>query len=174
MPAAPMFKAAIAKAPEVTFQIEKFGAVFAEAQPMLRRHFHEVALHQDEMPLAPDVARYQGAEAQGSLLIVTVRLDGNLVGYASVIIGQRMHSVGITSALVESIWLAPECRGQGLGTGLFDAVEKAAAERGALTTLCHSKLDHPALAHLLDARGYERIEIVHSKFASDKHNSGAL
>lgn len=148
----------------ISFQTEKFSDVLVEAAPILKRHYAEIALHQDRIPLAPDVPRYRAAEAQGSLLIVTARLDGKLVGYASVIVGTRMHNVTVISALIESIWLAPECRGQRLGSGLFDAVEKAAAERGAVTTICHSKLAHPALAHLLDKRGYERIEIVHSKF----------
>lgn len=151
----------------ITFQCEKFAALYAEAKPMLERHFKEIALYQDRIPLSPDTERYLAGEKQGSLIIVTAREDGNLVGYASVVIGKRMHNVTIVSALIESLWLAPECRGKGAGSGMFDAVEEVARSRGALTVHCHSKIQHPALSFLLGKRGYEQVEIVHSKFLSE-------
>lgn len=151
----------------VVFQVEKFSEAYNEALPMLKRHYDEIALNQDCVPFAPDVHRYHAAEIAGSLVIVTAREAGRLVGYASVIVGTRMHNVTTISAFIESVWLAPECRGTGAGTGLFDAVESAARARGAITAHCHSKIAQPALAFLLGKRGYEPVEVVHSKLLGD-------
>lgn len=148
----------------ISFAVEPFAAAYEELQPILIRHYHEIALHHDRLPLAPDAAHYERLDQTGGLVVVVARKNGVPIGYVAAIIGNRLHNATVLGALVDTIWIAPEHRNLGVGTALFDFLEDELRRRGAVTLQCHSKVAHPALGALLDMRGYERIEIVHSRF----------
>lgn len=148
----------------ITYQEEKFSALYDEAAPLLERHYREIAPYQDRLPLKPHRAYYEQLEQASALVIVTARSDGNLVGYLAALIGPRLHNVPIIGATADVVWIAPEHRNLGVGNAIFDYMEGVLAKRGALTFQCNSKSAHPALAFLLDARGYDRYEIVHLRF----------
>lgn len=152
----------------ITYQTETFGGVIDEAQPLLERHYQEVALHKERLPLKPSRADYWDLERAGRLLVITAREEGALVGYISAIIGRRLHNATVIGSMVDVIWIAPEHRNIGVGNAIFDYLEAVLSRRGAKTLQCNSKITHPALGFLLDARGYERIEIAHSRFLPER------
>ena len=74
------------------FARESFDYVYAEAMPLLQRHYKEIAHYQD-IPLEPDLERYRAMENIGALRIYTVRVGatGALVGYASFFVSKNPH-----------------------------------------------------------------------------------
>ncbi len=74
--------------PEVgTFQVERLTpALWAELEPLLERHWREIAIYHD-IPLNPQRDLYQALDAAGMLRIYTLRgygdFAGELIGYAA-------------------------------------------------------------------------------------------
>jgi hypothetical protein len=76
----------------ITYQVESYADAFPEIEPYLVAHWHEVALHRDEIPLAMDKPAYQKLDAEGQLHILTVRADGKVVGYHVSLIRPHLHT----------------------------------------------------------------------------------
>ncbi len=53
----------------LAFQIEKLGDVREEAEPLLRRHWEEIAVERDTVPLDPDWDTYARVDAAGMRLL---------------------------------------------------------------------------------------------------------
>lgn len=147
----------------ITFQVEKFAAAIEEAQPLLEKHWDELALHKDCIPFSPNYSRYAALDASGRFLIVTGRNDGALVAYAAFRADLADHYSTTLWAEDDLIWVMPEYRRADIGSGLITRAEKELRDRGAVIVQIKSKIAHPALAMLLDGMGYERTEIVHTK-----------
>lgn len=144
-------------------QEERFSDVIEEAQPLLERHWEEIALYKDFIPLSPNYARYAEMEASGHICVITARADGALIGYASFIIDSSLHYSTVRWAISDAIWLAPEHRGARIGNAMLDCAEHAVLARGVVVIRVEAKVAHPALAALLKSRGYAEADIVHAK-----------
>ncbi len=146
-----------------TVQEERFSDVIEEVQPLLTRHWEEIALYKDIIPLSPNYARYSEMEAKRRLCVVTARFEGELVGYACFIVDASLHYSTILWAVSDVIWLAPEHRGAKMGNELLDYAELALLSRGVVVVHVVAKTAHPALGALLDRRGYSVTETIHAK-----------
>lgn len=147
----------------ITVQVERFSDVIEEAQPLLERNWEEIANYRDFMPLSPNYARFAALEASGKLVVVTARLDGKIVGYASYRFDFADHYSTIFVAQNGIIWVAPEYRGKRLGLRLIKRGEQEMLDRGVCVLQFHSKVQHPVLAKVLVLLGYEQTEVIHSK-----------
>lgn len=147
----------------LTIQEERFPDIIEEVQPLLERHWAEIALNQDIIPLAPNYARYAELEAKNKLCIITARCDGAIIGYACFIVDFSLHYSSIIWANSDVIWLAPEHRGAKLGNAILDRAEAELMARGVVMAHILTKVAHPALAALLGSRGYGLVETVHAK-----------
>src|SRR5262252_3896370 len=65
----------------ITYQVEPWECYYPECQALWLAHWIEVALTQAEVPLDPDVDRYQALADAGQLHILSMRDAGKLVGY---------------------------------------------------------------------------------------------
>ena len=70
---------------------ESIRTCLDEAKPLLAKHWREVALYQDDVPLDPDFDRYLRCDADGTMLTLTARDDGRLIGYSVFILFQHIH-----------------------------------------------------------------------------------
>lgn len=147
-------------------QVEAFSAVIDEAKPLLQRHWEELALNKESVPLDPDWRRYAALEAQGQLSVVTVRANGKLVGYSWMVVQPGLHYRGCLEARMDIFWLAPEHRGRMGGVRLFRAHEKELRRRGVQRVYTGSKL-HKDSSRLFLALGYTPIEQWFSKMLSE-------
>jgi hypothetical protein len=98
------------KSPGLTFQWERFSAIARELPPLFERHWQEIALDHDAVPLAPDWDSYYDLELRGILHILTARADGALAGYIFNLIGGHQHYISTRCAHTEMFWLAPRWR----------------------------------------------------------------
>lgn len=146
----------------LTFQAENFGAVFSEAIPLLYRHWEEIALDKEFVQLDPDWEQYAAMEHQGLLSVVTVRAQGELVGYSCVIIRPHLHYRTCLTGFMDLFYIAPEHRGKHGGVRLFKAMEAECKRRGVQRIFVQSKL-HKDSGRLFKALGYRSIEEWWSK-----------
>jgi len=147
----------------LSLAVEAFGQVIEEAKPLLSRHWEEIALDQDRVPLDPDWARYASLEAMGALSVVTMRERGRLVGYSCMVVQPGLHYRSTLEARMDIFWLAPEVRGRMGGLRLFRAVEKELQRRGVKRIYAGSKL-HKDVSVLFQKLGYMPVERWFSKW----------
>jgi len=150
----------------LSLQVEEFSQVIEEAKPLLYRHWLEVALDKEKVPLDPDWARYASLEGRGSLSVVTMRQNGKLVGYSCMVVERGLHYASTLEARMDIFWLAPECRGRMGGVRLFRAVERELKRRGVQRVYLGSKL-HKDVSSLFVRLGYTPVERYFSKWIGE-------
>jgi hypothetical protein len=95
----------------LTSQVESFSRIAGELPPLFLRHWEELALNRDSIPLDPDWDRMFMLEAQGILHVTTARADGVLVGYIFNIVTRHLHYKSNLFAEIDMFWLDPSYRG---------------------------------------------------------------
>lgn len=146
----------------VVFRTELLRDVRAEAMPLLRQHWEEIALNRDRVPLDPDWEMYDLIERAGRFHVTTARRDGSLVGYASYFVGQNLHYRSLHQAESDIFFLGrPERRGL-CAMRMLDAAEASLRARGVNKFIYRTK-DHFDLGPLLLRRGCVLIEHVYAR-----------
>lgn len=143
----------------MTYQRETMTAVLGEIQPLLERHWREIAYFQD-IPLEPDYGGYERAEAANRLRIFTARRDGALVGYAIFFLG-NLHYKSARIATQDILFLVPECRGFP-GYRLIRFSDQQLKAEGVEVTYHHVKVAHdfgPLLVHM----GYQAVDTIYAR-----------
>lgn len=146
----------------LTFQTEKLFDVKGEALPLLARHWEEIALDKETVPLDPDWDLYRKIEDAGIYHVTTARKDGRLVGYAAYVLSGNFHYRSLYEAVVDIFFLAPELRKGSAGMRLLQAAEQALVAKGVNKIVTKDKL-HFSLAPLMKRMGYRAIETVYIK-----------
>lgn len=116
----------LSKKPELwaeTCQIESFTACLSEFLPLFREHFKEIASFQDSLPLDESFSGLVARDSVGQLLFVTVRYDGEPVGYYCGVVAYGSHHTSLT-CFTDAFYLKPEYRGSGSGARMFRFIEK--------------------------------------------------
>ena len=116
----------------ITAQVETLhGGGLEELQPLLPIHYAELSLHKDHgFPLDPQYSEYLWKEAEGSVLYVTLREKGKLIGYFVGFISPGLHYKTCLTLIMDIFYIVPEHRGKKGGVTLFSAVRKEAERRG--------------------------------------------
>lgn len=150
---------------DLTIQHEPYHTFIADAEPLLPKHWQELALYQDDIPLQPDLAFYKRAAFAGMCHVWTVRQksDNALVGYAVYFIKAHHHYAGHKWAISDIFWLHPDYRRGGYGKELFATVERDLKELGVAVMHSTLKTEHPAAAFVLEALGHKKVEVGYSK-----------
>lgn len=143
-------------------QVEDFFAALPELLPMLPRHWEELALDKDQIPLDPQWNKYRALYDSGQLLLVTLRESGRLTGYCWVIIAPGLHYGSTLHATIDIFWIDPVYRGRMGGRRLFRAVEAELRRRGVKRWVASSKHHHDC-GRLLEAVGMAPFETLYSK-----------
>lgn len=150
----------------LTAQPEAFPPFLAEVMPLLPRHYEELALNKDKVPLDPQYDDYLRRDAAGQVLCITLRTAGELVGYFIGFVAPGLHYQTCLTLTLDIFWLAPEHRGRMGGVKLFKAVEAEAGRRGVQRMFVGSKC-HLDASWLFERLGYERVEVYYSAWLGD-------
>lgn len=147
----------------VTIQREPFHPFFEDSQPLLEKHWREIARYLD-IPLKPDVGLYEASEEMGGLYIYTVRgTDRQLYGYAVFFVRLNGHYSTSLQAVQDIVFIDPQFRQGALGIKLLRYAENDLRQNGVQVVYHHVKLAHPALGRILERQGYEPVETIYSK-----------
>lgn len=114
----------------ITAQVESFEAALPELRQIFPRHWAELALYQDVMPLDPQYDEYINRERGGRLLLVTVRTDGKISAYYTAMVAPGFHYTSTLTGHMDMLYVVPEQRGRGLAFPLFKLVEDELRRRG--------------------------------------------
>jgi GNAT superfamily N-acetyltransferase len=145
----------------ITTQVEPLTAMLPTLMPMFPRHYEELALNKDKVPLDPQYEIYKARDAEGGVMLVTVREDGKLVGYFVGFVAPGLHYKTCLTLTMDIFYVWPEARGAGAGYHLFKAVEQEAKRRGVQCMYVGSKL-HKDASWLFEKLGYKEIERYYS------------
>jgi hypothetical protein len=96
----------------LTFQWERFSRIHRELPSLFKKHWREVAVDQDTIPLDPDWDYYLEADARQLLHILTARSarTGKLAGYIFNIVGSHNHYKSTRFATTDMFYLHPYFR----------------------------------------------------------------
>jgi len=135
------------------------GIIETELWPLLIEHREELTTNKDLMVLAPDVERYQQAEAAGVLFSLVARDGGRIVGYSANFVGQHLHYSRLRYAHNDVLFVLRSARAS-VGLRLIAATRQAAAAHGAQIMTWHAKPGTPLEAILRKRRGCRVQDIM--------------
>jgi hypothetical protein len=148
----------------ITCHIESFEERLTELKALLPGHYKELALNQDKVPLSPQFNVYIERERRGELLFVTMREEGELVGYFIGFIAPGLHYSTCLTCTMDIFYIRPDKRGAALpGVRLFKFVEKELIRRGVDRWFVGSKCRADA-SKLFEFLEFEKVEIYYSKW----------
>jgi GNAT superfamily N-acetyltransferase len=138
---------------------ETYDSVVADIAPLLDGHWEELAMFKDDIPLDVDWPAYRRGYDSGLVRAYGVRVDGrnSLIGYAVFSVLERHSHYAHRWALNDVLWIEPDYRNFGVGSALCETFEKDLREGGPIVIVVETKAHSPALAVLLEARGYQMI-----------------
>lgn len=153
----------------LTAQIESFEKALPELQQCFPRHWEELALFKDHMPLFPQYQEYIRREREGILFLATLRWDGKIVGYYTVQVAPGFHYGTTLTGHMDMVYIVPELRDRGLGFPLFRCVERELRRRGVGPWYSGYKVHNPlGLPEFLTALGFQPADNYMVKWLGDR------
>lgn len=150
----------------LTAQTEFYAECLPELKECYPLHWEELALDKDRVPLDPDYALYDALNDSGSLMLVTLRQAGSLVGYFIGFVKTGLHYASCLTLTMDIYWTHPAIRGGTAALRLFRCVLAEAKRRGASRVFFGSKL-HQDSGRLFKALGFKPVETWYSKMLGD-------
>jgi GNAT superfamily N-acetyltransferase len=150
----------------MTFCVESLTQNLDSMKPLFPRHWQELALNQDKVPLDPQYDIYLARDARGEVLFVAGRDAGELIAYFVGFVAPGLHYKTCLTLTMDIFWVRPEYRGKSAGIRLFKTVETEAKRRGVQRMFMGSKL-HKDAGWLFDRLGYSPVETYYSKWFGD-------
>lgn len=148
----------------ITFAVELFSDVYGELKPLLEEHYAEISTHKDHgVPLEPMEEVYRARQADGSLMMVIGREDGQIVSYFVCFVAPGLHYRSCLTCTPDIFFVAPGKRTGTLGMRMFRFVEKELVRRGVKRWAVGSKVQHDASA-LFRYLKFEPVETMHEKW----------
>lgn len=140
---------------------------------LLSEHWDEVGTHRDVLHLDPDHDRYIGLEKAGSLIILSARHHGVMVGYMILLFMRHPRDRSAMVMTDDAIYCLPAYRRSMLGPKLMDRAEALAESSGIHFMFFTEKFRRLVQAGnrggYLKRRGFEPIEIKYAKMIKHPH-----
>ena len=152
----------------ITAMVEKFGNDFSEIKALLQLHYKELALNQDRVPLDPRWDVYNEYEESGTLVYVTLREAGQLIGYVICIVAPGLHYKTCLTAIMDIMFVDPSKRDT-LARGalmLIDTLEAELRRRGVQRWFMGTKL-HKDIGAIFKRRKFVAVEMTYTKWIGD-------
>ncbi len=150
----------------LTTQVETWSGAVEELKLLFPLHYDRLALEQDRVPLDPQYEVYAAFEKAGVLSLVTLRSDGELVGYWVSMVAPGLHYATCLTATMDIWFIHPDHAGRTAALRLIRAVEDEMKRRGVQRWFAGEKL-HAPCGRLYEAMGMEKIETTYSKWIGD-------
>lgn len=147
----------------ITAQVEPYQVCLPELKAIYPRHWEELALNKEKVPLNPMWEVYDELDSAGALMLVTLRQLGVLVGYFIGFIKPGLHYRDCLTLTMDIYYTVASVRGGTAGLRLFRSVEREAKRRGVHRIFYGSK-NHKDSSRMFSALGFEPVETYHSKW----------
>ena len=143
----------------MTFNVENFTDIAHELPPLFQKHFDEIALDKERIPLAPNWEYYLAVDKSGHLFVLTARDGERLVGYFFAIVGLGTHNVRSVMAKTDMYFLLPEYR---KGMAGFKFI-KTAMERLTFDKMVIQTKISNDYGRIFERLGFTSVETVYTK-----------
>lgn len=154
------------------YREELVTEIRGEMEPLLRRHYHEIAKYKD-IELSPDWEVYAMLEADQALRCYTARDDGVLVGYAVFFVRYNLHYQHSLQAVQDVLFIDRDHRrGMATGVRLIKEAERRLAALGVQVVYHHAKRVN-RMGELLQRLGYELSDEVFAKRLNTGERNGS-
>lgn len=150
----------------ITAQIEPLATCLEEMKALFPKHWEELGIYRDRMPLAPKYEVYWAREAAGELVMATLRKDGRIIGYCPNFVAPGLHYETTLTATMDILYIAPEHRGDGSGKMLFTILKAELMRRGVKIWYAGSK-NHKQIEWFLKMMGFDPIEMHFAMWIGD-------
>ena len=135
-------------------------------EDLLFKHWEEVAMDRERIPLDPDWDFAREQERRKVLWTAALRRDGKLIGYNSMCVSPHIHYRSTLHAVNDVIYVDPAERGAA-GIKLVQGTEALLRPMGVVKVIYHTKLKPIGGKHtvgdLLAALGYNHFENLYCK-----------
>jgi hypothetical protein len=149
----------------LTYQLEAWPDIVEELKPLFVRHWHEIGVDRDVIPMDMDYEMYDKYDSIGYLKITTARVAGKLVGYCMALVCTHLHYKSTLFGLGDLYYLEPEHRKGAAGMRMFMAMEANMRALGVKKITSISKLHHDVSPMFL-ALGWKAQETTFTKVLS--------
>ncbi len=145
-------------------QVENIADLIDELEPLIKKHWEQIALNKDKIKLNPDWDQYKAVSEAGMLRLYTVRDENELlVGYFCVLYMRSLHYADHVFAACDVIYIRPDMRKGSIGYKLIKYVEKDLAKLGISNLAINTKV-HAPFDSLLSKMGYNLTERLYTKY----------
>ncbi len=152
----------------ITAAVESLTERLPEIQPLLPKHWEELALDKDKVPLDPQYEIYLDRDRRGEVLFVTLREAGKLIGYFVGFVAPGLHYRTCLTCQMDIFWIDPKYRGRRAGFKMFRYLKEELQRRGVQRWTVGSK-KHMDASWLFEAMGFEAIETHYSMWIGDEN-----
>ena len=143
------------------YQAEDPGTFIEELKGILPEHYDELCVTKD-FPLMPDYEAYGKLYVNDMLRCITVREDGELIGYAVFIVNPHLHYKTCRTAFEDIYFLKKEYRKGRVGIRLFQFAEDVLKKDGVHRVIMHTKI-HLDNSRLFEYLGYKMTDKLYTK-----------
>lgn len=143
---------------------ERAPDLWDEIIPLLKEHWREIAFYQD-LPLDPDVDAYNAMEEAGGLRCYTLRMCGELIGYAIYFVRRSLHYKSSLQASQDVLFILPQYRNSRYGLRLIEFADNELREEGVQVVYQHVKVTKSIhdFGPLLARIGYTVMDRIHAR-----------
>lgn len=146
----------------ISFTKEMLCEVVTDVDELLNLHYDELGPSPDLIQLKPMWEEYAALERMGRLLVLAVRDNGVLVGYAAFFVYQHLHYAEWTLAVNDVLFLHPEYRKGRNGLKMVRFCEDQCKAAGANEIIFRTK-SGTVMRELITTVGYAEKEMAHGK-----------
>ena len=146
----------------VTIQQDTWAQAEGDVRSMVDAYYLEVRAESQPDHLLLVSESYEALEAQGRLVVVTVRDNGKLVGFSGWTIIQHHHFADVLTGVDDSWYLAKPYRQGFVGLRLFQKALELLKAAGCKQCIASTSVAKNVEVLLL-REGFEPMEILHSK-----------
>lgn len=137
-----------------------------EMEQLFPLHYDELCVTK-EFPLEPNWEAYKFYAERRMLRVITVRSDGELVGYMVFVIAPHLHYKSCLTATEDIYYLRPDMRAGRIGIRMFMYAEEVLKRIGVRRIVMHTKV-HSDNSRLFEYLGYRATDKVFSKIVEPK------
>jgi GNAT superfamily N-acetyltransferase len=150
----------------IRYAVETLNECLEELKPLLHKHYEEIAMYRDRIEFDPDYDAYYRLEEAGALHMVTVRDDGNIIGYYVSFIHHNLHYRQDKFAVNDILYVDEAYRGGTVAYKMLRYAEKALKDIGVSVMTIHMKTEFP-FERLCEALGMDKAEYLYTKYIGD-------
>ncbi|SEQ40029.1 GNAT family N-acetyltransferase [Natrinema salaciae] len=103
--------------------------------------------------------------------LLVARLEGDIVGFASVSIERGSLELDTTRGLLSNIYVEPAYRGRGIGTALLEAAEESLSRQGAEELLLEVMANNESARRFYRHNGYDEFRVTMARSLEDREEN---